>query len=615
MPKRVLGSVFGLATLFAGAAWAQVRLGSEFQVNSYTTSLQSGASIAYDPLGNFVVVWASVGQDGSGTGVFARWYDAAGAPVGADEFRVNTYTLSGQSDPVAAADGNGGLVVVWQSYGQDGSFEGIYAKRYDSSGTPGAEFRVNSQTVSSQSRPSVATDPAGNFVVVWNAISDGSSFGVVGQRYDALGVAQGSNFQVNSFTTGFQYKPDVAAFADGFVVVWYSVGQDGSGAGVFGQRYDAFGAAQGAEFRVNVHTTLYQSYPAVAADAAGNFVVVWQSGLQDGGDDGVFARRYDAAGTPQGGEFRVNVYTTGDQTHPTVSVDAKGFVAVWRSSGQDGSSTGIFARRYDTSGAPQGDEFLVNSYTTSFQTRPAIASDASGRFVVAWLSNGQDGSSYGVFGQRFLPDVIFADGFESGGLSAWSTSATDGGDLSVSSAGAMKFTLAGLRGIVDDTAGLYVQDDSPGDEGRYRARFYLDPNGFDPGEVSGARRTRVFILFEEAPTRRLAAIVLRRQNGVYAMMGRARLDDNSQADTGFFPVSDAPHFVELDWTMSSGPDADDGTFELWIDGASVSTLAGLDNSTSTVDFVRLGALSVKATAQGTLYWDEFESRRLNYIGP
>ena len=41
----------------------------------------------------------------------------------------------------------------------------------------------------------------------------------------------------------------------------------------------------------------------------------------------------------------------------------------------------------------------------------------------------------------------------------------------------------------------------------------------------------------------------------------------------------------------------------------------LDNHASAVDFARLGALSVKATATGTLYWDAFDSRRASYIGP
>jgi hypothetical protein len=217
--------------------------------------------------------------------------------------------------------------------------------------------------------------------------------------------------------------------------------------------------------------------------------------------------------------------------------------------------------------------------------------------------------------RQSVDDPIFRDGFESGDTLAWSARATDGGDLSVSAAAALASTTMGLQGAVNDTAALYVQDDTPSDEGHYRARFNFATNGFDPGEALNHRRVRIFIAFQEAPTRRLVAIVLRRVSGQYAVMGRARLDDNSQHDTGFFPITDGAHVVELHLVRSSGPDASDGQFELWIDGTSMQAATGLDNSASGVDFVRLGALSVKDGASGTLSWDEFESRRSSYIGP
>jgi hypothetical protein len=102
---------------------------------------------------------------------------------------------------------------------------------------------------------------------------------------------------------------------------------------------------------------------------------------------------------------------------------------------------------------------------------------------------------------------------------------------------------------------------------------------------------------------------------VYSLMARARLDDNAQANTPFIAIADAPHVVEIDWRRSSGPDAFDGSLEIWIDGVSVAALTGLKNGISSVDFARLGALSVKAGANGTMYWDEFESRRATYVGP
>lgn len=220
----------------------------------------------------------------------------------------------------------------------------------------------------------------------------------------------------------------------------------------------------------------------------------------------------------------------------------------------------------------------------------------------------------GAYEMPEIPDLIFRDGFETGGLTAWAGAATDGGDLSAAQVSAMDGTW-GLRGVVDDTAGLYVQDDAPWSEPRYRARFHFDTNGFDPGETAGKRRTRLFIGFAEAPQRRVFALVLRRLGGQYSVMARARLDDDRQADTPFHPIADGPHSLEIDWGRSTGPDAENGWMQVWIDGALVAQSWGLDNHLGVVDFVRLGALSVKQTATGTLHWDAFESRRETYIGP
>jgi len=50
----------------------------------------------------------------------------------------------------------------------------------------------------------------------------------------------------------------------------------------------------------------------------------------------------------------------------------------------------------------------------------------------------------------------------------------------------------------------------------------------------------------------------------------------------------------IDWVRSTGPNALDGSLELWVDGVSGGRLTGLDDSVSSVDFVRLGALSLKS---------------------
>src|SRR6187401_2650265 len=89
----------------------------------------------------------------------------------------------------------------------------------------------------------------------------------------------GSEFQVNTYTPDYQRRPAVASEDNGdFVVVWQSAGQDGSGLGVFGQRFSSAGSRLGAEFQANLQIIDDQWAPSVAMDSDGDFVVVWHDG-------------------------------------------------------------------------------------------------------------------------------------------------------------------------------------------------------------------------------------------------------------------------------------------------------------------------------------------------
>ncbi len=250
----------------------------------------------------------------------------------------------------------------------------------------------------------VASDPWGNFVVTWSSKNqDGDGWGIYAQRYDAAGVAQGGAFLVNSTTTKDQVHASVAMDdAGNFVIVWSSQDQDGDNWGVYGQRYNAAGVAQGSEFRVNTYTNKEQLGASVAMDAAGNFVVTWSSKDQDGDNWGVYAKRFNAAGVPQGGEFRVNNVTTKEQTATSVAMAADGsFVVTWSSKDQDGDNWGVYAKRFSAAGVPQGSEFRVNTTTAKEQEFSSVAMDASGNFVVSWSSKDQDGDNWGVYAQRY----------------------------------------------------------------------------------------------------------------------------------------------------------------------------------------------------------------------
>jgi hypothetical protein len=360
-----------------------------------------------------VFVWTSIEQDGSGLGVF-------GQVDGGGEFRVNTYTTGYQADPSVAIDESGHFVVVWTS-DQDGSEAGVFGQRFTTNGAPlGPEFRVNTYTSDSQQQARVATDANGNFVVVWiSENQDGSGAGVFGQRYSLFGEPVGTEFLVNSYTTGFQYRPAVSAAAtpNNFVVVWQDGTVPGGGApgrGVFGQRFATAGVPLGPEFQVETYTTGFQGSPAIVVQPSGSYVVVWHSDGQDGSDLGIFGQRYGSDGSVFGSEFRVNSSTTGEQGYPAIATDGVGcFFIAW--TGVDASGSGIFGQSYVFGDPTAEPQYRVNTFTIGNQTRPTVGSLPSGTFVIAWESQDQDGSGYGVFGQidnHFVPVELMTVGVE-----------------------------------------------------------------------------------------------------------------------------------------------------------------------------------------------------------
>lgn len=151
-------------------------LGPEFRVNTYTTNAQYKSRIAASPNGDFVVVWQSTNQEtgpSAADGVFAQPFDISIA-LGT-ELQINSYTSNQQNIPDVASDSNGNFVVVWRDY-QEGSSFGVFARRFNSSGfAQGAEFRVNAYTSSNQGFAHVAATPAGSFVVVWQGIGPGGT--------------------------------------------------------------------------------------------------------------------------------------------------------------------------------------------------------------------------------------------------------------------------------------------------------------------------------------------------------------------------------------------------------------------------------------------------------
>ncbi len=411
-------------------------LGEQFQVNSYTTSGQLGPSVAALADGSFVTVWSSdgsSGSDSSDSSVQGQRYAADGTPLGG-QFQVNSYTTDHQGRSALAALADGGFVAVWHSDGSSGSDpsgHSIQGQRYAFDGTPlGGEFQVNSYTAGSQLDPSVAALTDGGFVVMWHSYgsngTDSSRTSIQGQRFAADGMPLGQEFQVNSYTTDRQSAPSVAALeVGGFLATWYSFGSSGtddSGNSIQGQRFAADGAPLGPEFQLNSATTGYQYGPSVVALADSSLVAVWDSQDSTGSDSSsasIQGQRYSADGAALGGEFQINSFTESAQWSPSVAALADGgFVVAWQSWGSSGS---------DASGySIQGQRFTTPRYALVGLGEKCLDTDHSGTTpgtrVILYSCDGSDNQRWkleltslpqravGVGGQCLIPGPVDDDG-------------------------------------------------------------------------------------------------------------------------------------------------------------------------------------------------------------
>jgi hypothetical protein len=270
-------------------------VGGEFLVNTTTAFSQTEPDVAIDSDGRFVIVWESWFQDGGDRGVYGQRFDADGTRLGS-EFLVNTTTAYSQARPAVKFMHGHGCVVVWESWNQDDaspSGYGMFGRVFDSSGTAvTGEIPLNTYVEDYQWFGDLEILDDDTFVVVWCSWGqDGSEGGIFMQRFSSTGVKIGGEIPVNTTTVNYQWLPKVRSLGAGRVaVVWSSWKQDGSREGVYAQLFDASGRKTSFETQINTTTENYQWEPDFVVTGPDELLVVWSSWGQAGHDYEIVAR-------------------------------------------------------------------------------------------------------------------------------------------------------------------------------------------------------------------------------------------------------------------------------------------------------------------------------------
>jgi hypothetical protein len=219
-------------------------ISGQLQVNAYTAALHTQPAVALRETGDFAVAWTRSGSADAKTDLFARPFDATGAPTNGGDFLINAHTVGEQGNASVAHRATGELQIVWTSYQQDGDDSGIFARSFASSGSPLAvELQVNARTVGDQDGPRIAAVGDHGFVVVW---TDAQVLGsaVVGRLLDPTGQLIGAEFLIAPALSTHQDGARVSALDDGrFVVIWSGATESDPSLSVFARRFRIMDAA------------------------------------------------------------------------------------------------------------------------------------------------------------------------------------------------------------------------------------------------------------------------------------------------------------------------------------------------------------------------------------
>jgi hypothetical protein len=134
--------------------------------------LQLFPSLAMAPDGSFVVAWASgfgvpLSPDTPPSAIRASRLAADGTPLGNDVLKVNQHGRF-TAAPHVAVLADGSFVVAWSDRnGRDGSGQGVFARTFDAAGnTSGPDLQLDLRTGGDQILSSIAA-AAGRAVAVW----------------------------------------------------------------------------------------------------------------------------------------------------------------------------------------------------------------------------------------------------------------------------------------------------------------------------------------------------------------------------------------------------------------------------------------------------------------
>ena len=273
-------------------------------------------------------------------------------------------------------------------------------------------------------------------------------------------------------------------------------------------------------------------------------------------------------------------------TLTATTTDAAAIAAAEWFAGADpgpGNGTAMTVSAGDLSVTIDVSTWAVGSYTLSVRARDAAGNWSTPASVVL-----------------VVDDLIFADGFEAGNMSAWS--ATTGSPV-VNTAAAMNGTY-GMAVVLSPGIQGFVTDNTPAALTSYNARFLFNPNA--SRTVNGVE---TIFAGRNAGGTTIFSIEYRRPNpGSNPQIRATVLRQGGTTRTNWVNLVNAPQVIDIVWESGTAT-----SLRLYVDGVQRQVRNNLNTSAYQVETVNLGPLA--GLVNGTQYFDSFTSKRSPVVLP
>jgi len=351
------------------------------------------ADIAINEQGDGVIVWQ---QQTPEWNIYAQRINKAGEKLG-PIFKVNQVSGTPQRFPRVAMNKNGDFVVVWQSFFEWGSGVEILGQKFHANGEKwGSEFKVNAIRIVNQILPDVALNDLGSFAVVWS----GENFENPDRKYIYYRSfnPEGEPFQkyeikISAPETRLATNPAVSINAKGqTLVVWQEYIKDTWD--IYAQVITNGQKSLKTSLRINNNAALNQIHPDAATKNNDDFLVVWSNETLHMPINmikrNIVGQILSGSGGKKGGAFNISEGVFNHNNYPSVSSGKNNTLVVWQSF--EKGEWKIAGQFLDPSGRPAGDMFTIikNTHETEPYTDlgwniyPDVEMDGGGCLGIVW---------------------------------------------------------------------------------------------------------------------------------------------------------------------------------------------------------------------------------------